>query len=104
MHVQALDASAFNALASSSQTSYDPAMSSIQPAADSVGRAWRTITASYATAFGALEHELGARHGLGVSEFEVLDRLAESAGHKFRAPELAEPGHLGQGPLSRLIH
>jgi DNA-binding MarR family transcriptional regulator len=78
-------------------------MSSIQPADDSVGRAWRTITASYATAFGALEHELGARHGLGVSEFEVLDRLAESADHKFRAQELAEAVHLSQSALSRLI-
>ena len=78
-------------------------MSSIQPAADSVGRAWRTITASYATAFGALEHELGARHGLGVSEFEVLDRLAESEDHKFRAQELAEAVHLSQSTLSRLI-
>ena len=78
-------------------------MSSIQPADDSVGRAWRTITASYATAFGALEHELGARHGLGVSEFEVLDRLAESADHKFRAQELAESVHLSQSALSRLV-
>src|ERR1700685_4767686 len=103
MHVPALDASAFNALESSSQPSYDPPMSQIRPAADSVGRAWRTITASYATASGALEHELGARHGLGVSEFEVLDRLAESADHKFRAQELAESVHLSQSALSRLI-
>src|ERR1700728_996497 len=103
MHVQALDASAINALASSSETGYDPPRSPMHPAADTVGRAWRTITASYATAFGALEHELGARHGLGVSEFEVLDRLAESADHKFRAQELAESVHLSQSSLSRLI-
>ena len=71
--------------------------------ADRVIGAWRTITASHAAAFAALEHELGKRHGLGVSEFEVLDRLAESAEHKFRAQELAESVHLSQSALSRLI-
>jgi DNA-binding MarR family transcriptional regulator len=71
--------------------------------ADPVVGAWRTITASHAAAFAALEHELGARHGLGVSEFEVLDRLVESADHKFRAQELADSVHLSQSALSRLI-
>ena len=40
--------------------------------------AWRAIAASHAAACAALEREMGKRHGLGVSEFEVLDRLAES--------------------------
>jgi DNA-binding MarR family transcriptional regulator len=70
---------------------------------DSVVSAWRTITASHAAAFCALERELGSRHGLGVSEFEVLERLAESSDHKFRAQELAEAVHLSQSALSRLI-
>jgi DNA-binding MarR family transcriptional regulator len=64
---------------------------------------WRAIAASHAAACAALEHELGQRHGLGVSEFEVLDRLAESCEHKFRAQELADAVHLSQSALSRLI-
>jgi DNA-binding MarR family transcriptional regulator len=51
----------------------------------------------------ALERELGERHGLGVSEFEVLERLAENGERKFRVQELAEAVHLSQSALSRLI-
>ena len=51
----------------------------------------------------ALERELGERHGLGVSDFEVLERLAESADHQYRAQELADAVHLSQSALSRLI-
>ena len=65
--------------------------------------AWRAIAASHAAASAALEHELGKRHGLGVSEFEVLDRLAESRNRDFRAQELADAVHLSQSALSRLI-
>lgn len=71
--------------------------------ADPVVTAWRTITASHAVAFAALERVLGDRHGLGVSEFEVLERLAEQPAHKFRAQELAGAVHLSQSALSRLI-
>ena len=63
---------------------------------------WRLIAASHAAACAALEHELGRRHGLGVSEFEVLDRLAEAGDRKFRAQELADAVHLSQSALSRL--
>ena len=63
---------------------------------------WRAIAASHAAANAALEHEL-ARQGLGVSEFEVLDRLSESPEDKFRAQELADAVHLSQSALSRLI-
>jgi DNA-binding MarR family transcriptional regulator len=66
-------------------------------------RTWRAIATSHAAVTAALEHELGRRHGLGVSEFEVLDRLAETGQHKFRAQELASAVHLSQSALSRLI-
>ena len=65
--------------------------------------AWRAIAASHAAACAALEREMGKRHGLGVSEFEVLDRLAESGRRDIRAQELAEAVHLSQSALSRLI-
>jgi DNA-binding MarR family transcriptional regulator len=65
--------------------------------------AWRSLAARHAAVCAALERELGARHGLGVSEFEVLERLAENDQHKFRAQELADAVHLSQSALSRLI-
>jgi DNA-binding MarR family transcriptional regulator len=61
------------------------------------------MAACHAAACAALEHELGEQHSLGVSDFEVLDRLAESEEHKFRAQDLAEAVHLSQSALSRLV-
>jgi DNA-binding MarR family transcriptional regulator len=69
---------------------------------DSVVTAWREMSACHAAACAALERELGERHGLGISDFEVLERLAESDGRKFRAQDLAEAVHLSQSALSRL--
>ena len=78
-------------------------MSETEPALEPVVSAWRAIAASHAAACAALEREMGKRHGLGVSEFEVLDRLAESGRSDFRSQELAEAVHLSQSALSRLI-
>src|SRR5262249_26802833 len=59
-----------------------------------VVNAWRSLAARHAAVTTALERELGERHGLGVSEFEVLERLAGNDQHKFRVQELAESVHL----------
>jgi DNA-binding MarR family transcriptional regulator len=64
---------------------------------------WRALVASHAAVSAALERDLGERHGLSVTEFEVLERLAENPGHQFRVQELAESVHLSQSALSRLI-
>ena len=64
---------------------------------------WRELVASHAAVTAALEHDLGERHGLGVTEFEVLERLAENPEHLFRVQELAESVHLSQSALSRMI-
>ena len=74
-----------------------------EPSSEQMVRAWRALAASHAAVCSALERELGERHGLGVSDFEVLERLAESEGHQFRAQELADAVHLSQSALSRLI-
>ena len=71
--------------------------------ADNVVTAWREMSACHAAACAALERELGEQHGLGISDFEVLERLAESVGRKFRAQDLAEAVHLSQSALSRLV-
>jgi DNA-binding MarR family transcriptional regulator len=73
------------------------------PATEPEVAAWRALAARYAAAWAALEHGLGKQHGLGVSEFEVLDRLAEHPERNFRAQELAGAVHLSQSALSRLI-
>ncbi|MFC4531412.1 MarR family winged helix-turn-helix transcriptional regulator [Sphaerisporangium dianthi] len=64
---------------------------------------WRGLLACHATTWCALERELGDKHGLGVSDFEVLDRMAESDHGKYRVQELADAVHLSQSALSRLI-
>jgi DNA-binding MarR family transcriptional regulator len=61
---------------------------------------WRTLLDRHARASGALERALKA-HDLGVSEFEVLDRLA--AGDQRRMQELGDAVHLSQSALSRVV-
>ena len=51
----------------------------------------------------ALERELQAAHGLGVSEFEVLEWLAMHGKDDCRMQELSEGVHLSQSALSRLV-
>jgi DNA-binding MarR family transcriptional regulator len=65
--------------------------------------AWREMSACHAATCAALERELGERHGLGISDFEVLARLFEAQEHRARAQELAEQVHLSQSALSRLV-
>ena len=69
--------------------------------------AWRTLLARQAATACALDRELSEHHGLGMSEFEVLERLVEAtAGDcaaSLRIQELATSVHLSQSALSRLI-
>src|SRR6266566_3853432 len=70
---------------------------------DGVVTAWREMSACHAAACAALERELGERHGLGIRDLEVLERLAEREGRKLRAQDLAEGVHLSHSALSRLF-
>ena len=105
MYVQTQDASAINALAISLPERYPASVSvtSDDLTPDTVVAAWREMSALHAAACAALERELGERHGLGVSDFEVLDRLAEAPECKSRAQDLADSVHLSQSALSRLV-
>lgn len=51
----------------------------------------------------ALERELQHNHGIGVSEFEALERLAEGGKDQYRAQELTEAVHLTQSASSRVV-
>jgi DNA-binding MarR family transcriptional regulator len=65
--------------------------------------AWRHLLDSYARTVGALERRLEEDHGLGVSEYEVLERLAEGPKTERRMQELAAAVHLSQSALSRVV-
>jgi DNA-binding MarR family transcriptional regulator len=65
--------------------------------------AWRELMSSHARVSEALERELQRRHDLTLSEFEVLQRLAESDDGKRRMQGLADEIHLSQSALSRLV-
>jgi DNA-binding MarR family transcriptional regulator len=98
-------ASTINVLASILRTRYYVPVSvtpEVAPPGDVV-TAWRDMVACHAAICVALERELGERHALGVSDFEVLDRLAESPDGKCRAQDLADSVHLSQSALSRLV-
>ena len=98
-------ANTINVLASILGTRYYVPVSvtpDVAPPGDVV-TAWRDMVACHAAICAALERELGERHALGVSDFEVLDRLAESPDGKCRAQDLAESVHLSQSALSRLV-
>ena len=79
------------------------------PAADgpALVEAWRELLARQAATSCALDRELNERHGLGMSEFEVLERLVEATAGEctasVRIQELAASVHLSQSALSRLI-
>ena len=64
---------------------------------------WRRLSAQHAAVVDSLERELQRRHGVTVSEFEVLQRLAEAPSEHSRMQELADSVHLSQSALSRLV-
>ena len=64
---------------------------------------WRGLLATHARVHGALERALKP-HDLGVSEYEVLERLAgEEFAEQRRMQDLGEALHLSQSALSRVI-
>lgn len=64
---------------------------------------WRELLDRHARTTCALEKVLQERHQLGVSEFEVLERLASCDKEQNRMQALADTVHLSQSALSRLI-
>jgi DNA-binding MarR family transcriptional regulator len=65
---------------------------------------WRGVALCHAKVSGALDKALEREHGIGLSEFEVLERLATTDGDEGRRmQDLAEAVCLSQSALSRLI-
>jgi DNA-binding MarR family transcriptional regulator len=70
---------------------------------DVLAEAWREVLGVHARVSGALEHALQDGHGLGVSEFEVLEQLATHPDEGCRMHDLSASTHLSQSALSRVI-
>src|SRR5580693_3769100 len=73
----------------------------LQDRDEAVKSAWRALISAKVASWNALERELGESHGLGVSDFEVLDYLAGKP-DGCRSQSLADAVHLSQSALSRL--
>jgi DNA-binding MarR family transcriptional regulator len=66
-------------------------------------QSWRDLARTFAHVSCRLEKELHERHGLGMSEFEILDRLVEQTKQSVRMQELGDAVHLSQSALSRAV-
>ncbi len=66
-------------------------------------REWRQLLARHADLTCALDRELQAGHHLGMSEYEVLERLAELPEQTAKVQKIAKSVHLSQIAMSRVI-
>jgi DNA-binding MarR family transcriptional regulator len=77
--------------------------SAMTPSDKALVDSWRELADRHARVTFALERVLQDEHGLGVSEFEVMERLATPDKDQHRMQDLAEAVYLSQSALSRLI-
>ena len=64
---------------------------------------WRVLLDRHAALSAALEKALQEGHGIGLSEFETLDRLVDANCGSYRMQDLAGDSHLSQSALSRAV-
>jgi len=64
---------------------------------------WRELLDRHAKVSCALEKALHDEHGIGLSEFEILDRLVDANCGKYRMTDLAQDIYLSQSALSRAV-
>jgi DNA-binding MarR family transcriptional regulator len=64
---------------------------------------WRVLLDRHAKVSCALERSLQDEHGIGLSEFEILDRLVDANCGKYRMSDLAQDIYLSQSALSRAV-
>src|SRR3954466_6143441 len=72
-------------------------------AADAPVGEWRAMLDRHAKVSCALEKALQDQHQIGLSEFEILDRLVDANCGNHRMTELATEIHLSQSALSRAV-
>ncbi|WP_280428366.1 MarR family winged helix-turn-helix transcriptional regulator [Nocardia brasiliensis] len=64
---------------------------------------WRELLDRHATVSCAMEKALQGQHGIGLSEFETLDRLIDANCGDYRMSDLANDIYLSQSALSRAV-
>lgn len=66
---------------------------------------WRELQSTYLKAAGVLEREISHQYGIGLSEFEVLDLVAESLDddNPCRMKDLGSISPMTQSALSRVV-
>jgi DNA-binding MarR family transcriptional regulator len=64
---------------------------------------WRELLDRHAKVSCALEKALHDDHGIGLSEFEILDRLVDAQRGNYRMTDLARDIYLSQSALSRAV-
>jgi DNA-binding MarR family transcriptional regulator len=72
-------------------------------AGNEIVRRWREVLTCYSRVSCALDRALQDAHGIGMSEFEALDRLAETADDKIKMNRLGADMYLSQSALSRTV-
>lgn len=66
-------------------------------------RIWRQVVGTYARLLAHLDAELHDRHGLRLSDYEVLIRLSETPERRLRMSELAQQLNLSPSGLTRRV-
>jgi DNA-binding MarR family transcriptional regulator len=70
---------------------------------DAIVARWRGVLACYSKVSCALDRALQDAHGIGMSEFEALDRLVDATCDQRRMHDLADDMYLSQSALSRTV-
>lgn len=68
-----------------------------------VERIWRSLSRVHSRIEDRLESRLQAAHGLSLSEFRVLSRLADAPARRLRMREVADEAALSRSAASRLV-
>ncbi|SEF62174.1 DNA-binding transcriptional regulator, MarR family [Thermomonospora echinospora] len=74
-----------------------------EAAGSEIVRRWREVLTCYSRVSCALDRALQDAHGIGMSEFEALERLAETADDKIKMNRLGADMYLSQSALSRTV-
>jgi DNA-binding MarR family transcriptional regulator len=71
---------------------------------DELAKSWHELMGRYHRTTCVLDRELEASHGIGSSDFEVLQLLHQAGGDcSMRMSDLGQQVHLTQSALSRLV-
>lgn len=78
-------------------------MSYADDAVEARAQGWRTLAALHARIEDRMGRAMEAGHGIGVSEYAVLDVLSRQAAHHLRMQQLANAVVLSQSATTRLV-